>query len=198
MAASSTPVDRAERVMPDRRLKLRLSAGESVPTAVSWLIEDGYLMVTSWCDQTEFTTLSIWGPGEVVIPTMIAAERVLLTSLSAVQVEEWSPTLEEQQRFQNAQIQQLTTLLLLTRVRPAETRLYRLLLWLGERFGRVSSAGVSLSFQDMNLTHKHLAEIAGMTRVTVTKALSRFRQEGKLGRQGSDELLLPGRATEQF
>jgi len=41
----------------------------------------------------------------------------------------------------------------------------------------------------MNLTHRNLAEITGMTRVTITKALIRFRQEGILSKQGSDELL---------
>jgi len=41
----------------------------------------------------------------------------------------------------------------------------------------------------MNLTHRNLAEMTGMTRVTVTKALIRFRQEGRIARQGDDELL---------
>ena len=47
----------------------------------------------------------------------------------------------------------------------------------------------------MNLTHRHLADIAGTTRVTVTKALTRFRQEGSLLKEGTDELLLPSRFT---
>lgn len=80
---------------------------------------------------------------------------------------------------------------MLSRIRRAEVRLFQLLLWLGERFGRVSSRGVSLSFDEMNLTHRHLAELAGTTRVTVTKALARFRQEGSLIKEGTDELLRP-------
>ena len=85
---------------------------------------------------------------------------------------------------------QASTLLRLSRVRPAESRLFPLLLWLGERFGRVSSRGVSLCFDDMNLTHRHLAEISGLTRVTVTKAITHFRQRGYLRKEGADELLL--------
>jgi CRP-like cAMP-binding protein len=42
----------------------------------------------------------------------------------------------------------------------------------------------------MNLTHRQLAEIAGMTRVTVTKALSHYRQVGMMVREGNDELLV--------
>lgn len=89
------------------------------------------------------------------------------------------------------QLRQTSSLLLLNRVRPSEQRLYQLLLWLGQRFGRVSSRGVSLSFSDMNLTHRQLAEISGATRVTVIKVLSRFRQDGYLVKDGVDELLLP-------
>ena len=85
---------------------------------------------------------------------------------------------------------QASTLLRLSRVRPAESTLFPLLLWLGERFGRVSSRGVSLCFDDMNLTHRHLAEISGLTRVTVTKAITHFRQRGYLRKEGADELLL--------
>jgi CRP-like cAMP-binding protein len=61
---------------------------------------------------------------------------------------------------------------------------------MGERFGRISSRGVSLSLEDMNLTHRHMAEIAGLTRVTVTKAMSHFRQQRYLIKEGCDELLL--------
>ncbi len=95
----------------------------------------------------------------------------------------WSPFLLDQ-------CLQTSTLLRLSRARPAESRLFQLLLWMGERFGRVSQRGVSLSFEDMNLTHRLLAEISGLTRVTVTKAISHDRQAGYLIKEGSDELLL--------
>ena len=175
--------------MAQRHLRLRLSAGESLPTSLSWIVDDGYIRLSAWNEDDSTTTLGIWGPGELVIPSMIKDRALHLVSLSPVNVEEHIPTAEEQQLFLSQQVQQLSTLLQLTRIRRAEERLFRLLLWLGERFGRVSSQGVSLSFSSMNLTHRNLAEITGMTRVTITKALIRFRQEGILSKQGSDELL---------
>ena len=175
--------------MADRHLRLRLSAGESLPTSLSWMIEDGYVILAACNADDSSTTLGIWGPGELVIPSMIKASALQLYSLSSVSVEEHIPTPEEQQIFLSQQVQQLTTLLQLTRIRRAEERLFRLLAWLGERFGRVNKQGVSLSFRAMNLTHRNLAELTGMTRVTVTKALIRFRQDGYLSKQGSDELL---------
>ena len=178
--------------MSDRSLRLTLRAGESLPCNVCWHIDDGFLRVASWSDQAdERHTLGIWGPGDLVIPALISVEPLELLSLSAVQVEEADPTPEQAQQFLVDHVHHTSTLLLLSRVRRAENRLFQLLLWLGERFGRVSSRGVSLSFDDMNLTHRHLAELSGTTRVTVTKALARFRQEGSLIKEGADELLRP-------
>lgn len=183
-------------VMAERMLRLHLRAGESLPRNVSWRIDDGFLRVASWADQAdEPLTLGLWGPGDLVIPALIGVDPLELLSLSAVQVEEVCPTAEQQLQFLVDQLHHTSTLLLLSRVRPAEIRLFQLLLWLGERFGRVNSRGVSLSFAEMNLTHRHLAEIAGTTRVTVTKALTRFRQEGSLVKAGDDELLQPDCCT---
>ncbi len=177
-------------LMSDRSLRLSLGSGESLPCNVAWRVDDGYLRVVSWGEQADPLTLGIWGPGDLVIPALIGVEPIELLSLSSVQVDEALPTIDEQQRFLIDQLRQTSSLLRLSRVRPAETRLLQLLLWLGQRFGRVSSRGVSLSFDDMNLTHRQLAEISGTTRVTVTKALSRFRQEGHLLKDGPDALLL--------
>ena len=176
-------------VMPERLLRLKLSAGENLPCNICWRIDDGYLRLASWTDQAEMLVLGIWGPGDLVIPELIGVQPVELISLSPVQVEEAQPTAEQKQDFLLDQLRQTSRLLLLSRVRPVETRLYHFLLWLGERFGRISSRGVSLSLDDMNLTHRQLAEIVGTTRVTVTKALTRFRQEGQLVKDGDDDLL---------
>jgi hypothetical protein len=152
------------RVMPDSPLRFSLGSGQSLPCHLGWRIEDGYLRMTNWSDQADTVTLGIWGPGDLVIPSLIGVNPVELVSLSAIQVVEAKATLQDERRFLIDQVGQASALLLFSRVRPVETRLFRLLLWLGERFGRVSRRGVSLSFQEMNLTHRHLAEIAGMTR----------------------------------
>ncbi|MEY2645178.1 MAG: hypothetical protein RLZZ611_1827 [Cyanobacteriota bacterium] len=175
--------------MAHRRLKLSLSAGESLPTSLNWMIEAGYVVLISWNDEESPATLGIWGPGELVIPSLPGGRCLQLLALSAVKVQEWTPSAEERQQVLSQQVLQLVKLLELSRIRRAEVRLYSLLLWLGERFGRVSKQGVCLSFNAMNLTHRNLAEITGMTRVTVTKSLIRFRQEGWLSKQGHDELL---------
>ncbi|MEL6136539.1 MAG: Crp/Fnr family transcriptional regulator [Cyanobacteria bacterium J06628_6] len=56
-------------------------------------------------------------------------------------------------------------------------RLRQLLLLLGQEFGQVETQGVRLS---VRLTHHQLATIIGTTRVTVTRLLRDFRNEGWL------------------
>lgn len=177
-------------IMTARHLQLSLQAAATVPCSLSWLIEDGYLRLASWSDQGELFTLGLWGPGELLIPSLISLAPNQLLTLSPVRLDEIVPSAEQREAFLLNQSLQSSTLLRLSRTRPAELRLFQLLLWMGERFGRVSSRGVSLSFEDMNLTHRNLGEISGLTRVTVTKAISHFRQAGYLVKEGSDELLL--------
>jgi CRP-like cAMP-binding protein len=80
-------------------------------------------------------------------------------------------------------------LLQLTRMRPVEARLFNLLLWLSARFGASHQGGHSLPLEAMNLTHRQLAEMASVSRVTVTKALGHFRQQGWLQQEGALEIL---------
>ena len=183
-------------IMSDSILRLRLGAGEHLPCNLSWHVDDGYLRLSSWGEHAEQFTLGLWGAGDLVIPSLIGVQPLELTALSAVRVEAHEATAAEKQLFLEDQIQQASKLLQFTRVRPAELRLLKLLMWLGHRFGRVNSRGISLSFDDMNLTHRHLAELAGMTRVTVTKTLSRLRQEQILISDGTDELLRPERCND--
>jgi CRP-like cAMP-binding protein len=178
-------------VMTSRQLELSLHPGSTVPCNLSWHIEHGYVQVASWSDQGESFTLGIWGPGDLVIPPLMAFSPLQVVALSTARILEASPGPQERESFLVAQSQQISTLLKLSRTRPAEVRLFHLLTWMGERFGRVSRRGVSLCFEEMNLTHRNLAEISGLTRVTVTKAISHFRQVGALVREGEDDWLLP-------
>lgn len=175
--------------MPERGLQLALEAGQSLPVHVCWRVNDGYLRATGWTDQAEIFTLGIWGPGEIVMPELLSQQPVELRALSPARVLEWSPDPAEHHCCSTTHIQQIGMLLQLTRIRPAEARLFNLLIWLGERFGTSTEHGRSVPLQAMNLTHRQLAEMASVSRVTVTKALGHFRQQGWLLRVGELEVL---------
>jgi CRP-like cAMP-binding protein len=176
-------------IMPERGLQLALEAGQSLPVHVCWRVNDGYLRATGWTDQAEIFTLGIWGPGEIVMPELLSQQPVELRALSPARVLEWSPDPAEHHCCSTTHIQQIGMLLQLTRIRPAEARLFNLLIWLGERFGTSTEHGRSVPLQAMNLTHRQLAEMASVSRVTVTKALGHFRQQGWLLRVGELEVL---------
>lgn len=175
--------------MSERGLRLRLEAGQSLPIHVCWQIEDGYLRATSWTNQRDIFTVGIWGPGEVIIPQLLAQKPIELRTLSSAQVQEWIPDPAHHHACVQGHIQQIATLLELTRIRPAEARLFSLLVWLGERFGSSTAQGRSVPLDALNLTHRQLAEMASVSRVTVTKALGHFRQQGWLQRTGELDVL---------
>jgi len=74
------------------------------------------------------------------------------------------------------QTQQLTYISRNTRIAQ---RLWLLLEWLGNKFGRIISQG---NLIDVKLTHQELAAAIGTTRITVTKILNQFEREGLIVR----------------
>jgi len=177
--------------MTSRQLTLSLQPGCSVPCTLSWMVEEGFLRAGSWGEHGVTFIVGIWGPGDLVIPQLMTYDPLQLQALTSTWLQEVSPNTGQREAFLLSQNKQIFTLLKLNRTRPAETRLIQLLTWLGQRFGRVSRRGVSLYFKELNLTHRNLAEISGLTRVTVSKLISRFRQAGLLVREGEDDWLIP-------
>jgi hypothetical protein len=101
-------------VMTSRHLELSLHPGSTIPCNLSWRIEDGYLRVTSWGDQGEFFTLGIWGPGDLVIPALMAFDPLQLSALSTIRLVEATPNPEQREAFLVSQSQQISTLLKLS------------------------------------------------------------------------------------
>lgn len=135
-------------------------------------------------------TLGIWGPGSWVSTDFISLRPLELQCLTAVVVEHALPTTADLQQALSEHLHILEELFQINRVRSAEDRLLHLLVWIGKRFGMVNSQGHRISLRELNLTHKALGDICGLTRVTVTKNLSLFRQRGILRDVGHGDLLI--------
>lgn len=174
-----------------RALRLTLLPNDVLPEGLSWRIQDGYIRTAALDEEGETITLGIWGPGEWVTSAYSALRPVEVQCLSTVVVEQLEPTDEEVVAFLRQQIRNTEEIFEINRIRSAEDRLLRLLRWIGERFGQVSSRGYRLSLKDMNLTHKALADICGLTRVTVTKNLNRYKALGLLQKVSEADLLIP-------
>jgi len=178
----------------DRRFRLRLQANDVLPAGLSWSILEGYVRTTSIDQDGEAFTLAVWGPGEWVSSSYSTLVSVEMQCISAVLVEKIEPSEAEVLAFMRLQIRNTEQIFEINRVRSADLRLLAMLRWISVRFGQVNSHGHRLSLKEMNLTHRDLADLCGLTRVTVTKNLNRFKTLGLLRGVGDADLLIPADA----
>ena len=64
--------------------------------------------------------------------------------------------------------------------RQAESTILKLLAWLAKRFGQEVKQGKLI---ELRLTHQDIADLVGLTRVTVTRLLSDLEKQGMIQRQ---------------
>ena len=177
-------------------LRLTLQPGDVLPENLNWKIQDGYIRTSTWDNDGESIIFGIWGPGDWVTAAYSGTKPVEIQCISTVVVEQFQPTNNDIQQLLRQQIQNLEEIFQLNRIRSADQRLLTLLVWIGRRFGQVSSKGYRFSLRDMNLTHKALADLCGLTRVTVTKMLNRFKVDGVLQQASQDDLFIPNAAVD--
>jgi CRP-like cAMP-binding protein len=172
-------------------LHLTLQPGSVLPDNLSWKILEGYIVTNYWDEEEETIALGIWGQGDWVTTSYSALKPIEIQRISTAVVEQFEPTAEDINQLLLQQIKNLEEIFQLNRIRAADQRLITLLTWIGRRFGQVSTRGYRFSLKDMRLTHKTLADICGLTRVTVTKALNRYKVDGILQQVSKDDLLIP-------
>ncbi|MCX5943429.1 MAG: Crp/Fnr family transcriptional regulator [Cyanobacteria bacterium] len=175
-------------------LCITLLPNDVLPERLNWRIQEGYIRTAAWDDDGDTITLGLWGPGDWITSAYSALRPVEIQCLTTVVVEQFNPGTADIQQLLLRQIQNLEEIFQINRIRSADQRLLGLLAWIGRRFGQVSSRGYRLSLNDMNLTHKALADLCGLTRVTVTKMLNRYKNAGLLQQVSKDDLFIPSLA----
>lgn len=152
---------------------------ELIPSGKSllWQIDVGVVRTLTWDEEGTTIALGFWGPGDIVGQPLSQINPYQIECLT--DVEAWIlPT--EYWHFYEAMlshIHQTEELLRIIHCKSAECRLLQFLQWLAHRFGHEVAEGRSL---DLRLTHQEIAQDIGATRVTVTRLLNRFQQEGKI------------------
>ena len=148
----------------------------SPETDYLWLIISGIVKTYTRNSVGMPITLGFWGSKDIVGNSLSTIDPYLTKCLSDVKAiaiprTEWS-SLSRELLYCEQQTQQL--LYIVRNVRVAK-RLWLLLTWLADKFGRTVNHGRLIDFQ---LTHQELAEALGTTRITITKTLNEFEQEG--------------------
>lgn len=172
-------------------LRLTLHPQDVLPERMSWRLEEGYVRSLTWDLEGETIVLGLWGPGDVISTEDPAIEPLELHCLTTVVVVHVELTPEERLQHLLRDRQMMAELLTIQRLRSGERRLLALLSWIARSHGQINRHGCRFSLSELNLTHRALADLCGLTRVTVTKILSRFRVEGQLVSVGDSDLLIP-------
>jgi CRP-like cAMP-binding protein len=157
--------------------------GEIIPprNEVLWRIERGAVRTLTWSEDGTCITLGYWGPGDIIGYPLSKVKPYQIEPLTRVEVSVLPPHLWYQDiDALLSHIQQAEELLSIVHRKPIALRLWYFLLWLSEKFGCEVEHG---KLVDLNITHQEIAEVLNTTRVTVTRLLQQFEEEGKLFRQ---------------
>ncbi|MBD2593714.1 Crp/Fnr family transcriptional regulator [Nostoc spongiaeforme FACHB-130] len=147
---------------------------------VLWQIEKGFVRTHTYLEDGTTVALGLWGPGDTVGKALSKMEPYQMECLTKVEVkilpiEDWY----QAQETLLAHIQQAEELMVIRSYKKVDTMLIKLLAWLSKKFGYQVEQGRLI---DMRLTHEDLAEMLGSTRVTITRILGQFEDEGLIDR----------------
>jgi CRP-like cAMP-binding protein len=145
---------------------------------VLWRIERGAVRTLTWSEDGLFITLGYWGAGDVIGYSLSKVQPYQIECLTSVEVSIIPPHLW----YINidaflSHIQDSEELLSIVHSKPISLRLWKFLVWLSEKFGRDVEQGKLI---DLNITHQEISEVLNTTRVTVTRLLQQFENQGTL------------------
>lgn len=145
---------------------------------ILWRIERGAVRTMTWSEQGTLITLGYWGAGDIVGHPLSRVNPYQIECLTSVEMsilpsELWHQELEAML----SHVQQAEELLSIVHRKPVSLRLWQFLLWLEQKFGRDVNQGRLI---DLSITHQELSEVINTTRVSVTRMLQQFEEEGTL------------------
>jgi CRP-like cAMP-binding protein len=130
------------------------------------------------------TNLGFWGAGDVIGKSLSIVEPYLLKCLT--DVEAISIPKHQWKNISTAILnhaRQTQKMMYIVR----SSRVWLLLQWLAQKFGRAIAEGTLIDFQ---ITHQDLADTIGTTRITVTKILNQLERDGLILRPRNKCIIL--------
>ena len=153
-----------------------------------WLLKQGIVKTSTWSEDGAVITLGYWGSDDVVGQPLSLVQPYQIECLTVVK----ATCIPVNQCYYlsdsiRRHIQQTEELLYIVRSERMYQRLYKILVWLAQKFGKEIGVGQLI---DLRLTHQDLAEVIGTTRVTVTKLINQLEQEGIISRPERNTIVL--------
>jgi CRP-like cAMP-binding protein len=153
-----------------------------------WKIEAGVVRTLTYLEDGTIATLELWGSGDVVGKALSRINPFQIECLTNVEV-----TLLPVEKYEQLaevlpiHVQQMEVLMMIRSYKRVDIMLIKLLSWLTTRFGHAIAAG---NLIDLRLTHQDIADLLGTTRVTVTRTLSKFEEQGIIERLRGHRIVL--------
>lgn len=176
--------------LPSMLTQRIFSRREMIPPRpdILWRIDRGAVRTYTWSEQGTLIALGYWGKGDIVGHSLSRVNPYQIECLTSVEtsllpVKFWHEAVEGLL----SHIQQTEELLSIVHRKPVSLRLWQFLNWLGQKFGREIDRGQLI---DIAITHQEIAEVINTTRVSVTRMLQQFEEEGILIRH-QRQLIIP-------
>ncbi|OKH28678.1 Crp/Fnr family transcriptional regulator [Chroogloeocystis siderophila] len=150
-------------------------------TTTLWQIETGAVRTLTFTENGLAIPLGLWGTGDIVGQPLVRIYPCQIECLVDVKAHTLNfGQFESLNQVMLSHIYQMQDLLQM-RSGQVPQRLWQLLKWLAHKFGSETKQGVLV---EIRLTHQDMADVIGTTRVTVTRLLQQFEQEGAISRLG--------------
>lgn len=158
------------------------------PQDFLWKIETGVVRTLTLLEDGTSVALGLWGADDIVGRVLSKANPYQIECLTPVQAtivpkQDWYEVTEAM----ISHIQRSGELMEILHCRQADASLLRLFAWLAQRFGQQTGQGKRI---DLRLTHQDIAELTGLTRVTVTRILKNLENQGLIQRQDRSFIVL--------
>jgi CRP-like cAMP-binding protein len=154
---------------------------------ILWEIQRGIIRTQTWTEAGKVISLGYWGTGDVVGAPLTAIEPYEMFCMTPVMVRGLDQHHAAALPFLYRQVKTQQQLAWIMRQASVAEKLWSLLVWLFEKFGYSVQEGCLI---DLRLTHQDLAELADMSRVTVTRLLKQFEVQRLLCRRNKHYVLL--------
>jgi CRP-like cAMP-binding protein len=153
-----------------------------------WKIDHGFVQTFTYLEDGTTIALGVWSSGDMVgqaLSKLNPYQIECLTPVTAtiVPIDGWYQLTD----VLLTHLQQAEELIVIRSHRKVEIMLVKLLIWLSKKFGSEVDQGRLI---DMRLTHEDLANLIGSTRVTVTRILGDFEQQGLIDRLSLHRIVL--------
>jgi CRP-like cAMP-binding protein len=149
-----------------------------------WQIDTGVVRTLTFSNDGEAIPLGLWSAGDIVGQPLIHSYPCQIECL--VDVKAHYVDFREVESLNKVMLSHIYQMENLLQIRSGQVpqRLWQLLKWLAYKFGSQTHQGHLI---ELRLTHQDIADLIGTTRVTVTRLIHQFEQEGiisRLGRRG--------------